>query len=283
MSSTFVHCFPRWTTIPRRANVLRSSLVASESSCGMSVSSISIIVTSVPKRSKIDANSQPMIPPPRTTSRFGTSVCSSRPVESTQRGDSSPGIGGAIGYEPVATIALREADADVALVEGDRPRVFEAAASLEPRHVVRLEEGRDAAGHLLDDRRLPLVRLREVERGLSRDDAELRVDVARRMECVRGRDPGLRRDAADAETGAAELRLPIDACDTRAQLCRPDRRRVARRAATQDGNVEFHAADPSEASTAADASSRSARRRRRRPRIRAPRRTRRVRRCRAPR
>ena len=39
---------------------LRSSLVASESSCGISVSSISTIVTSVPKRSKIDANSQPM-------------------------------------------------------------------------------------------------------------------------------------------------------------------------------------------------------------------------------
>ena len=97
VSSTFVHCLPRWTTIPRRANDLRSSLVASASSCGMSVSSISTIVTSVPKRSKIDANSQPMIPPPRTTSRLGTSVCASRPVESTQRGESRPGIGGASG------------------------------------------------------------------------------------------------------------------------------------------------------------------------------------------
>ena len=58
---------------------------------GSARSSISIIVTSVPKRSKIDANSQPMIPPPRTTRRFGTSVCARSPVESTQCGDSSPG------------------------------------------------------------------------------------------------------------------------------------------------------------------------------------------------
>ena len=65
-----------------------------------------MIVTSVPKRSKIDANSQPMIPPPRTTSRSGTSVCASSPVESTQRGESSPSIGGRMGNEPVATIAL---------------------------------------------------------------------------------------------------------------------------------------------------------------------------------
>ena len=63
----------------------------------MSVGSISTIVTSLPKCAKIDANSQPMMPPPSTTSRRGTSVCESRPVESTQRGESSPGIGGRIG------------------------------------------------------------------------------------------------------------------------------------------------------------------------------------------
>ena len=62
-------------------------------------------VTSLPKRPKIEANSQPMIPPPSTTSRRGTSVCASRPVESTQRGESRPSIGGRSGNEPVATIA----------------------------------------------------------------------------------------------------------------------------------------------------------------------------------
>ncbi len=64
-----------------------------------------MIVTSEPKRLKMDANSQPMIPPPRTARRFGTCSCASNPVESTQRGESSPGIGGRSGNEPVATTA----------------------------------------------------------------------------------------------------------------------------------------------------------------------------------
>src|SRR3982751_643990 len=53
-----------------------------------------MIVTSAPKRRKIEANSQPMIPPPSTTRRLGTSVWASRPVESTQRDESRPSIGG---------------------------------------------------------------------------------------------------------------------------------------------------------------------------------------------
>ena len=92
--------------MPRFVNCFASSFAASASSCGISVSSISTIVTSEPKRLKIDANSEPMMPPPRITSRFGTSVCASRPVESTQRSDSRPGIGGRSGNEPVATIAV---------------------------------------------------------------------------------------------------------------------------------------------------------------------------------
>src|SRR3954447_2988891 len=89
----------------RRPNPFASSFAASASSCGISVSSISMIVTSEPKRWKIDANSQPMIPPPRTASLRGTSDCASRRVESTQRSLSSPSIGGLSGNEPVATIA----------------------------------------------------------------------------------------------------------------------------------------------------------------------------------
>ena len=95
--------------MPRFPNALASSFAASSSSPGISVGSISTTVTSVPKRLKIEANSQPMIPPPRTTSRRGTSLCARRPVESTHRGESSPGIGGLIGNDPVATIALSNA------------------------------------------------------------------------------------------------------------------------------------------------------------------------------
>ena len=96
-SSTCVHCLPRWSAMPRFPNAFASSLAASSSSCGISVGSISTIVTSLPKRLKIEANSQPMMPPPRTTSRRGTSVWESSPVESTQRGESRPGIGGRTG------------------------------------------------------------------------------------------------------------------------------------------------------------------------------------------
>ncbi len=91
--------------MPRLPNCLFSSFAASASSCGISVGSISMTVTSEPKRLKIDANSQPMMPPPSTTSRRGTSVCASRPVESTTRGESRPSIGGLSGKEPVAMIA----------------------------------------------------------------------------------------------------------------------------------------------------------------------------------
>ena len=120
-SSTFVHCLPSWSAIPRLPNSFASSFAASASSCGISVSSISTIVTSEPKRWKIEANSQPMMPPPRTTRRSGTSVCASRPVESTQRGESSPSIGGRIGNEPVATIALLNVIV-LAALDGDRVR-----------------------------------------------------------------------------------------------------------------------------------------------------------------
>ena len=91
--------------MPRRPNCFASSLAASSSSCGMRLCSISMIVTSEPKRSKIEANSQPMMPPPRTTSRRGTSLWARRPVESTHSAESSPSIGGRSGYEPVAMIA----------------------------------------------------------------------------------------------------------------------------------------------------------------------------------
>ena len=75
-----LHCFSRWRAIPRFSNCFASSAAASASSFGISFGSISMIVTSGPKRLKIEANSQPMMPPPRTTSRRGTSVCARSPV-----------------------------------------------------------------------------------------------------------------------------------------------------------------------------------------------------------
>ena len=56
-------------------------------------------------------------------------------------------------------------------------------------------------------------------------------------------------DAADAETGAAELRLQLDAGDRRAQLGRTNRCGVPAGASAQDGDVTFHCSTfPSEVS-----------------------------------
>ena len=158
--------------MPRLPNCLASSLAASASSCGISVGSISMIVTSEPKRRKIEANSQPMIPPPSTTRRFGTSVCASRPVESTQRGESMPSIGGRSGNEPVATIAclnVTSSPPSTAIVFASLKRPVPLTHST-PFALKRLATPR---GHLLDDAVLPLVRGGEVERRLADLDAEL--------------------------------------------------------------------------------------------------------------
>ena len=129
--------------MPRFSNCFWSSFAASASSCGISESSISTIVTSLPKRWKIEANSQPMMPPPRMTSRPGTCSCASNPVESTQRDESSPSIGGRSGYEPVAMTAERKETSSPPST-AMRVRVGEAADALDPLDAVCLEEARNA-------------------------------------------------------------------------------------------------------------------------------------------
>ena len=143
-----------------------------------------------------------MMPPPRTTSRRGTSVWASRPVESTHRGESSPGIGGRIGDEPVATIALLNVTSSApstAIVFGPVKRPL----PLHPLDAVRLEERGDAARHLLDDAVLPRGRGREVERRLA--------DVRRRA----SRTSRARRGAR-----ARSAPTPSSGCSRRAGRCR---------------------------------------------------------------
>ena len=199
-----------------------------------------MIVTSEPKRSKIDANSQPMIPPPSTTRRFGTFSCASRPVESTQRAESSPSIGGRTGNEPVATIALLNVTSSppstaIVFASLKRPLPFTHSTPF------ALKSPATPAGHLLDDRGLPLVRDRQVELRRADLDAELAEGLLGLLQRERGLHPRLGRDAADAQAGAAELGLLLDADDLRAELRGADRGRVAAGAASEDGNVTFHA------------------------------------------
>ena len=193
-----------------------------------------------------------MMPPPRTTSRSGTSVAASRPVESTQRGESSPSIGGRSGNEPVATIAERNVTSSppsTAIVFASRKR----ALALDPLDPVRLEERRDAARHLLDDAALPRGSRLEVELRGADDHAELREGVLRLVDRVRGLHPRLRRDAAHAQARAAELRLLLDADGLRAELRGADRGGVPAGAPTQDGDVTFHLASAPQSVVGADA------------------------------
>ena len=194
-SSTFLHCFSSWSVIPRLPNCLASSLAASASSCGIRLGSISTIVTSEPKRLKIEANSQPMMPPPRTTSRRGTSVCARSPVESTQSAESSPSIGGRIGNEPVAMIA----DLKVTSSPPSTAIVFASLNRPLPlTHSTPFALNSVATPWVIwcDDGGLPLVRLREVELRLVHIDAELGEALLGRLEEERGLHPGLGRDTA---------------------------------------------------------------------------------------
>ena len=140
------------------------------------------------------------------------------------------------------------------MLERDRVRALETSDALQRRNAVRLEERCNSARHLLDDRRLPFVRDAEIEARLTRDDTELRVDLAGGVERVRRLRPGLRRDAADPQARAAELGLLLDADDSCPQLCCPDGRCVPRRTAAKDGNIAFHCSGTLSPRTAGDPS-----------------------------
>src|SRR3972149_1688863 len=233
--------------MPRCSNCFLSSPAASSSSCGMSLGSISMIVTFEPKRWKIEANSQPMIPPPRPASRPGPASWASprggQPgraaaalrVDARDRRAQRVGAGG--------DDRLLEGHVVVAL-DGDGVRVPEAAGALHPLDPVRLEEAGDALRELTHDRGLPRVRGSEVELWLPHLHAELAEGLLRLLERVRGLHPRLRRDAADAQARAAESLLLLDADRLRAELGGADGGGVAAGASAEDGDVTLHAGSP---------------------------------------
>ena len=116
--------------------------------------------------------------------------------------------------------------------------------ALDPLDAVRLEEERDAVRHLLDDAGLPDVGCGEVEPRAAHLHAELAEALFDLAQRVRGLHPGLRRDAAHAQAGAAELGLLLDAGDLRAELCGADRGGVAAGAASENGDVNVHVSSP---------------------------------------
>ena len=134
--------------MPCLRNDFSSSAETASSSTGTSRGSSSTIVTSLPNRLKIDANSTPTAPLPMMTSVFGTSR---RPIASSLvmmrlRSISMPGT--PRGDEPVATMIsfarakrLRLALEDVDAAVAGQPR-----RPLDPVDLVLLEQELDALG-----------------------------------------------------------------------------------------------------------------------------------------
>jgi hypothetical protein len=102
VASAPVNFTPVLNLMPRRRNARSSCLEQNSSSSGTSRGSISTIVTSAPNERHTLANSTPITPPPRTTTRSGTkSRLSAWSLVSTRPPISSPGSD--LAYEPVAS------------------------------------------------------------------------------------------------------------------------------------------------------------------------------------
>ena len=186
----------------------------------------------------MDANSQPITPPPMTTRRGGTWSISSRPVESTQRGWSMPSIGGRSGREPEAmTACLKVTDSPPSTCE--RVGAREPAAPLDDRDAVGLQQPAEARHGAVDDLLLVGLHLRPVDLDARHLDAQLGERGVRVLDGVRALHQGLRGDAADVQAGAAEAPL-LDHGHGQAELAGADRGRVSARSAAENGDVDVH-------------------------------------------
>ena len=182
-----------------------------------------------------------MIPPPRTTSRRGTSVCARRPGRADAAWRVEARDGRSDGIRARGDDRTREAEPDVAGVERDRASVLESSGALNQVTPLALKSEATppvicfttAAFHLL---------VCAKSSGLSRDDAELRVDLARR-ECVRcstqARSEYIRRAGT-----FPRARTPCRRTRHGHRAARPGSLPYSRPAHLEDGYVEFHGRDP---------------------------------------
>ena len=205
--------------MPSSANAFSSTSEASGSSFAISRSAISTTVTSTPNREKTCANSQPIGPPPSTTTDPGSSVAATasrlvqygvpcRPVD-RRRGR----LGAGVEHDALAGGVRRAAHTDPAGTGEHAPAAHEAgAAVLEP---LDRDGVVPVVGGLVTD---PLGHRGPV--GLDLRGAAEVGDPARVGDHVRGRDHHLRRHAAvvgalaadqpvldpdDVEPGASQL------------------------------------------------------------------------------
>ena len=228
-SSTFVHCLPSWSAIPRLPNCFASSFarvgVLLRDQRVEHLDDRHLGAEAVEDRRELAADDPAAEDdePPRHLL-----VCASRPVESTQRGESSPSIGGRSGNEPVATIA----DLNVTSSPPSTAIVFASLKRPVPfTHSTPFALKRLATPHVICLTTPAFHSFAAAKSSfgsptLTPNFAKL---SSASLQRERGLHPRLRRDAADAQARAAELRLLLDAGDLRAELRGADRGGVAAR------------------------------------------------------
>ena len=236
---TFV---PVWILMPCFLNDFSSSAEIASSSTGTSRGSSSMIVTSLPKRRKIDANSTPTAPLPRMAIDFGTSLQVDRLIArddalaiDLHAGHAARrGTGGDHDLARGAQ-ALRFAIGDVHLPAPGDPR-----RALDPFNLVLLEQKLHALRQARDDlvlARLHLVHV-DADGAFADRDAPL-LDVLHHLQRVRMLQQGLCRNAAPDQAGAAERLLPLHHGHFQSQLRRPDGRDIPARSRANHDDIEF--------------------------------------------
>ena len=199
--------------MPCFLNDFSSSAEIASSSAGTMRGSSSMIVTWLPKRRKIDANSTPTAPLPRMTIDFGTSrsAIASSLVMMRLRSISTPGT--LRGAEPVAMtisfaavrLCLSPSTTSIAAAAGNR------RGALDPFDLVLLEQELDALGEPGHDfvfARLHLIHV-DADGAFADRDAPL-LDVLHDLQRVRVLEQRFGRNASPDQAGAAERFLLLD-------------------------------------------------------------------------
>ena len=219
-----------------------SSAEIDSSSAGTMRGSSSMIVTWLPKRPKIEANSTPTAPLPRMTIDFGTSrrAIASSLVMIRLRSISTPGT--LRGADPVAmTISLVAVRLCVSpSTTSTLPRAGNRGGALDPFDLVFLEQEFDALGkpgHDFVFTRLHLIHV-DADRAFADRDAPF-LDVLHDLERMRVLEQGLGRNASPDQAGTAERFLLFDDRRLQPQLRRANGRDVAAGSCTNHHNIEL--------------------------------------------
>ena len=161
-----------------------------------------------------------MIPPPITSSRFGTPPSASAPVESMTRGSSLRDERQRHRFGAGGDDRLFEADGlDRAIVRGHRYLVHrgEPAGAAYHLNLALLGQTREAAGEPLDDALFPVTQLVEIDLRVGEGEP-VGGHLLRLGDHFRGVQQRLGRNAADVETDTAEPLAAVDQHDALAEI-----------------------------------------------------------------